>query len=184
MSPELKNTTDQLLRTPSKVANYLALADKYMQTYKQNPDMFALPKSQSFMQPLIAAYAHDTQGFAEYLIVLRDSFEKGESAWEMVQKQYRRINGRCVQQQRRERASRACVKAEELYGPTDYHSRLQWVADLEHSWAKRRLSFMEGHRGNFKSGRINTETRTELLEEFWAVVDAEIAEGREIPPWN
>jgi len=181
---DLDETTNQFIRTPSKVGDYIQLADKYMQTYKENPNMFVLPKPHSFMQPLVAAYAADPEGSIAYLIALRDNFSKSESAWEAIQKQYRRINGRYVQQQRRERAGRAAAKAEELYGPTDYHSRLQWVADLEHGWANRRLSFMDQHRGKSKQSRIDTETRAELLQEFWELIDNEIKEGKEIPPWN
>ena len=184
MSNDLNEATNQLLRTPSKVGDYIQLVDNYMQTYKENPSLFAIPKPHSFMQPLVLAYAADPEGFISYLVSLRDNFAKSESAWETIQKQYRRINGRYVQQQRRERASRAAAKAEELYGPTDYHSRLQWVADLEHSWATRRLSFMDQHRGKAKQSRIDTETRAELLEEFWEMIDNEIKEGKEIPPWN
>lgn len=101
-----------------------------------------------------------------------------------MQKLYRRVNGRYVQQIRRERASRACVKAEEIFGTTDYHSRLQWVADLEHSWAARRLLFLDSHREASKTERIDTETRAELLAEFWDIIDTEVFEGKGLPPWN
>ena len=75
-------------------------------------------------------------------------------------------------------------KAKELYGDTDYHSRLQWVSDLEHLWAGRRLEFLDSYRSKYKSDRLDTETRAEALAEFWEIIDTEISEGRNIPPWN
>jgi len=180
----VQDCTDFFLKNPHSVQKWLNTVDKYMQTLTKEPDMFLLPRAHEFLKPLVEAYAADTEGFTHYLIYLRDSFSKSDLAWEHVQSIYRKINGRYVQQIRRERANRACEKAEELYGPTDYHSRLQWVADLEHSWAQRRLAYLEAHRNGRKSGRLDVETRAEILAEFWVAVDAEIKEGREIPPWN
>mgnify|MGYP003968432645 FL=1 len=180
----IQDCTEFFLKNPHSVKKWLTLVDKYMQTLAKEPEMFLMPKAHDFLQPLVESYATDTEGFTQYLVYIRDSFSKSDLAWEHVQSAYRKINGRYVQQVRRERSNRACVKAEELYGPTDYHSRLQWVADLEHSWAQRRLAFLEKHRSDRRAGRLDTETRAELLVEFWKVVDTEIKEGREIPPWN
>jgi hypothetical protein len=154
-----------------------------MQTFAKDPSIFLLPKSHEFLKPLIEAYAFNIDGFVQYLVGIRDSFSKEDLAWEQVQSIQRRINGRYVQQQRRERAARAITKAEELYGKTDYHSRLKWVSDLEHKWASRRLLFLDKHRDSLKGERIDTETRAELLLEFWEIIDTEIFEG-DVPPWN
>lgn len=183
MEPDLKETTDYLLRNPSNIKKWLTLADKYMQTFAKDPSIFLLPKTHEILKPLIEAYALNTDGFVQYLVGIRDSFSKEDLAWEQVQSIHRRINGRYVQQQRRERAKRAVAKAEALYGPTDYHTRLKWVSDLEHSWAQRRLLYLDDCRGNFTSDRLDTETRAEALAEFWDVIDTEIHEGK-IPSWN
>jgi len=147
-----------------------------------NPSMG--PPSTEFLHPLILAFAPDIEGFTLYLVDLRDSFSKSDKAWEQIQVHYRRINGRHVQKMRRERSNRAVVKAEELYGATDYHTRLQWVANLEHKWSQRRLLYLDEQRAAFSSGRIDTEARTELLAVFWEVVDTEIFEGKELPTWS
>ena len=180
---ELRETTELLLRNPSNIKKWLTLTDKYMQTFAKDPSIFLLPKSHEFLKPLIEAYAFNIDGFVQYLVGIRDSFSKEDLAWEQVQSIQRRINGRYVQQQRRERAARAIAKAEELYGKTDYHSRLKWVSDLEHKWASRRLLFLDKHRDSLKGERIDTETRAELLLEFWEIIDTEIFEG-DVPPWN
>jgi len=60
---------------------------------------------------------------------------------------------------------------------------LQWVANLENDWAKRRLVFLDAQRDKFKSGRISVEDRVELLAEFWNDIDTEIHEGR-LKKWN
>ena len=58
------------------------------------------------------------------------------------------------------------------------------MADLEHGWAKRRLAHLDDYRRKSGEQRIDTETRAEILAEFWDVVDTEIYERREIPKWN
>ena len=183
-SPELDICTDILRKNPHSVNKWVSLADKYMQTYVANPNTFLLPKAHDFLEPIVMAFAPDPEGFTLYLLSLRDMFSHGDQAWEQIQTHYRRINGRHVQQMRRERSQRAVTKAEELYGETDYHTRLQWVSRLEHQWSKRRLEFLDGHRASFSSGRIDTETRAELLAVFWEIVDTEVNEGKELPPWS
>ena len=179
----LSECTEKLLRTPTSINKWIEIADKHMQTKKADPDMYALPRAHEFLSPVIDTL-NDIEEFLDYIIMLRDNFSKGDKTWEDIQKVYRKINGRHVQAVRRDRASRACAKAQELYGETDYHSRMQWVSDLEHKWAGRRLEFLDAYRAKFKSDRLDTETRKDALIEFWNIIDTEIYEGRNIPPWN
>lgn len=179
----LKECTNTLLRNPDKVKEWLSLADKYMQTFVQNEKMFLLPRAHEFLKPLIDAYAHDPDGFVHFLVELRDCYDKGSAQFVEVQAIYRRVNGRYVQQSRRERIGRAVAKAEELYGEIPFTLRMQWMAELEHEWAQRRLAFLEQQRKRLKLERLSTEMRTEYLLEFWDIIDTEIYEGN-IPPWN
>lgn len=181
---QVDEVTSTIVKNPHSVEKWLNLADKYMQTLAEDKTGFLLPKAHEFLKPLIYTYYTNVEGFSFYLIEVRDRFSKEDLTWDQVQKLYRRINGRYVQQVRRERASRACAKAEDIFGSTDYHSRLQWVADLEHLWAGRRLLFLDSHREASKTERIDTETRAELLAEFWDIIDTEIFEGKGLPPWN
>jgi hypothetical protein len=176
--------TEFFLSNPKAVAKWLTTADKHMQTYAAGPDELLLPKAHKFLTPLIETYARNTEGFIAYITTLRDQFSKEDAAWEQVQTVMRKVNGRFIQQLRRERSSRAIKAAEGLYGETDYHTRLKWVADLEHGWAKRRLAHLDDYRRKSGEQRIDTETRAEILAEFWDVVDTEIYERREIPKWN
>lgn len=180
---ELLSCTTFLEKNPHSVQKWINLADKYMQTFAKDPETFLLPKTHEFLKPLIVTYARNADGFVQYLIGLRDTFSKEDLAWDQVQTIHRRVNGRYIQQQRRERSNRATQKAEELYGPTDYHSRLKWVSDLEHTWASRRLLFMDKHRDAQRAERLDTETRADLLLEFWEIIDTEIHEGN-IPSWS
>lgn len=184
VSEELTACTETLLKNPHSVNKWVKLADKYMQAYADNPHQFLLPKTHEFLEPLIKAFAPDVEGFTLYLISLRDMFDKSDKSWEQIQSHYRRINGRLVQKMRRERSNRAVAKAEGLYGSTDYHTRLQWVANLEHNWSQRRLAFLDSKRASFSSGRIDTDTRAELLAVFWEIIDTEIYEGKELPNWS
>ncbi len=178
--PECTNT---LLRSPDKLRDWLSIADKHMQTYAENPSTFLLPRAHEFLKPLIEAYALNLEGFTEFLVGIRDCFDRHNAAFKDVQAIYRRVNGRYIQQQRRARMDRAIAKAEELYGRVDYLPRMQWMSDLEHQWAKRRLDFLEANRRRYKQDRLPSEDRVELLAEFWEQIDTEIYEGK-IPPWN
>jgi len=180
---DLNSCTEKLLRTPTSIKKWIEIADKHKQTKKTDPDMYALPRAHEFLAPVIDTLK-DMEEFLDYIVMLRDNFSKGDKTWEDIQKVYRKVNGRHVQAIRRDRASRACAKAQELYGETDYHSRLQWVSDLEHKWASRRLDFLDGFRSKYKSDRLDTEIRKDALIEFWNIIDTEIYEGRNIPPWN
>ena len=180
---ELQATIDIFLRSPDKAAEWLTLADKYAQAYLEDPKIFLLPTAHGFLKPIIERYANDLEGLAQYVETVRDAFDRRSAQWLAIQRVYRRINGRHVQQLRRSRSNRAVEKAIELFGSVDYQTRLQWVANLEKDWAKRRLVFLDAQRDKFKGGRISVEDRVELLAEFWNDIDTEIYEGR-LKKWN
>lgn len=188
---DLTKCTDTLLRNPGKLGKWLSVADKHMQSYAQEhkksqaekPITFLLPKAHAFMRPLIETYASNIEAFTEYLIGLRDRFDRNSAAYKEVQKVYRRINGRYIQQQRRERMERAVAKAEKLYGKIPFMQRMQWMAKLEHQWAKQRLDFLEAQRARHENDRLPAEDRVERLAEFWENIDTEINEGK-LPNWN
>ena len=179
----LEAVTATLLRNPDKVKDWLNIADKHMISYKSDPETFLLPKAHAFLKPLIDAFVHDLEGFTEYLLNIRDNFDRRSLPFVEVQAIYRRLNGRYVQQSRRERMAKAVAKAEELFGEIAYTKRMQWMAELEHKWAQRRLAFLEQQRKRLKQERLSTEMRTEMLLEFWDIIDTEIYKG-ELPPWN
>ena len=179
----LSAVTATLLRNPDKVKEWLTIVDKHMTSYADNPEVFLLPKAHEFLKPLIEAYAHNREGFTQYLLELRDNFDRRSLQFVEVQAIYRRLNGRFVQQSRRDRMARAIIKADTLFGEIAYTKRMQWMAELEHVWAQRRLAFLEQQRKRLKQDRLSTELRTEMLLEFWDIIDTEIYEGN-IPPWN
>ena len=179
----LSAVTATLLRNPDKVKEWLTIVDKHMTSYADNPEVFLLPKAHEFLKPLIEAYAHNLEGFTQYLLELRDNFDRRSLQFVEVQAIYRRLNGRFVQQSRRDRMARAIIKADTLFGEIAYTKRMQWMAELEHVWAQRRLAFLEQQRKRLKQDRLSTELRTEMLLEFWDIIDTEIYEGN-IPQWN
>lgn len=179
----LSAVTETLLRNPDKVEEWLTIVDKHMTSYEDNPDVFLLPKAHEFLKPLIEAYSNHLEGFVQYVLELRDNFDRRSLQFVQVQAIYRRLNGRYVQQSRRERMARAIIKAEALYGEIPYTKRMQWMAEQEHIWAQRRLAFLEQQRKRLKLDRLSTDLRTEMLLEFWDIIDTEIYEGN-LPPWN
>lgn len=180
---EIAMVTGTFLRNPDKLKEWLTAADKHMMSYENDPNVFLLPKPHEFMKPLIEGYANNTEEFAQFLLKLRDNFDRRSRQFVDVQAIYRRVNGRSVQKARRQRIARAVAKAEELYGEIPYTKRMQWMADVEHEWARRRLAFLEEQRKRLRAERLSTELRTEMLLEFWEIIDTEIYKG-EVPSWN
>lgn len=180
---ELPDCTQQLLRNPDKISEWLSIADQYMQTFAENNKKPVLPKAHEWLEPIIDEFGHDLEGFTGYLIALRDKYDRHSATFKDIQAIYRRVGGRLVQRQRRERMTRAIAKAEELYGEIPFMARMQWMANLEHAWAKRRLEFLEANRKRYENERIPSEDREELLAEFWETIDNEIYEGK-VPAWN
>jgi len=178
---QIHETTNLLLSNLDRTGTWLRITDQYIQAHNKDPKSFSLPKSYALLQPLIEAYANNPEGFLYYVRGIRDSIEKDSAAYAEVHTVFRRLNGRLTQQMRRERSQRAVEKAEDLYGPTGYHDRMQWVSQLEHSWAKRRISFLSMASGGV---RLSLDERTELLIEFWDEIDTEINNGRRLPKWN
>ena len=183
LDSEVRGCTEFFLRNPNAISKWLNTADKHMQSYVANPELFLLAKQHEVLRPLVMAYAKDLGGFTEYLLELRGNFDRRSAEFVEIQAIYRRTNGRYVQQVRRERMGRAMEKAEALHGPVPYPTRIQWMTDVEHKWAKRRLEFLTTVRRNSGGEHLSTEDRTEALLEFWDVIDTEIHEG-DLPPWN
>lgn len=179
----LAECTETLLRNPDKLRDWISIVDKHMRSYAEAPHIFVLPKAHEFLNPLIQEYARNLDGFTQYILYLRDHFDRGSGTFKDLQAVYRRVNGRYIQQQRRERINRAVAKAEELYGSVGYNERMKWMSDLEHKWAVRRLDFLEAQRHRYDNDRLPAEDRVDLLAEFWETIDHEIYEGK-VPPWN
>lgn len=179
----IKVCKEKLLKDPDKIHDRLNVVDKHMQSYDQEHQTVLLPAGHEFLEPLVKVYINDLGGFTNFILTLRDSFDRKSRQFESLQALYRRINGRHVQQARRERMGRAMARAEELYGPIPYTHRIQWSADLEHQWAKRRLEFLEKERKRMGDTHLASEDRAEALLEFWDIIDTEIHEGS-LPKWN
>lgn len=179
----LHECTGVILSSPDRAAAWLKLADTYMQQCANNDAHLVLPKAFAFLKPIIEAYTFDLEGFVQYIIGIRDSLPYKSGAYKDVQQYYRTVNGRLIQQQRRERTNRAVQKAEQLWGSIPFIKRQVWVANLEHSWAKRCQAFLAAAiRGSGKT-RLTHDERAETLAEFWDLVDTEIHNG-ELPRWN
>ena len=183
IDPELRGCTEFFLRNPNAISKWLNTADKHMQSYAANPELFMLAKQHEFLRPLVMAYARDLEGFTQYLLELRTNFDRRSVEFVEIQAIYRRTNGRHVQQARRERMARAMEKNEALHGEVAYPTRIQWMTDVEHKWAQRRLEFLTGVRKTSGGQHLSTEDRTEALLEFWDIIDTEIYKG-DLPPWN
>ncbi len=164
-------------------AKLLELADSYMMSYNRMPESFVLPHKHAALKPLIDQYARSLSGWVLYVQGVRDTFERGSDEYAAVHEFYRRINVRYLQHSRRERLNRAYDKAAELWGPIAFSDRQQWFHKLEHTWARRRLAYMESVRKGAGIKRLTDDERRDVLDEFWALIDQEIDEGK-LPRWK
>lgn len=174
---------ERLLKDPDKICERLNVVDKHMQSYDQAHQVVLLPAGHEFLQPLATTFVRDLGGFASFILDLRNCFDRRSRHFVDLQKLYRRVNGRHVQQSRRERMARAMEKAESMYGPVPYPKRIQWMTDVEHGWAQRRIAFLAAIRKKSGDKHLPTEDRAEALLEFWDIIDTEIYEGS-LPPWS
>lgn len=162
-------------------ATWLKTVDGYIISYNKDPKVFILPKTHKDMLPLIEEYAYDLPGFVQFIQKVRDT-TSGDN-YESVHKLYRTINGRLVQQKRRERFDRALDKAVERYGPyPDYMTRQRWISALEQKWRKMRLEHLDCERAKH-SKRLTREQVAYIVSQFWEELDAEIEQG-DVPNWD
>lgn len=175
----LREATRQILDS-DRPAEWLRLADLYMNTYNQMPETFVLPAQHAMLKPVIDTFKSDLERFVLYVQAIRDQYGPGEKRVEL-QKLYRTILVRQMQQSRRSRVGRALKVVETMLnrglGPDE---RERVSRKLDQHWARRRQLYLEGARRGTDKGRLSSDERSELLNEFWAEVDAEI-DRRELP---
>ena len=161
-------------------AQWLRLADTYIQQYNAMPRLFILPREHAQLKPVVEAFARDDRGLTDYVLGFRNDLPDGEQKI-AVNALYRKINVRYVQRVRRERLTRALDMAEKKFGTLDYEARLKYSKKLEQAWGRRRLDWLADVRRKMGRRNIPLEEMNDALSVFWAGVDDEIERG-EVPP--
>ena len=171
--PEL---TDHLITDPH-IAEKLRLADSYMLQVERMGRQFRLPSEHVVLEPIIEKYARNFPRFVAYVRELRDTVEPRSSSYIALHELYRMLEVRLVQQQRRDRARRALAWLEKHYPKLTSEQKLRWVRKVEQQWGKRRMAAMEDVRRKTLRGRLSTDERETVLEEFWQEIDQEVEKG-------
>lgn len=179
----LATARNALLRKPD-VCDWVKMADKYMAVYVSDKRRFVLPEEHKELDPIVKHYASRQKDFARFLLELRDAFPRGTAQYAELNKFYRTVLARAIQQERRVRSDRALELAEETYGPApSFSERLQWVARREAEWASERLDYLAERRRKTTGNKLSRDETNQLLEEFWAMVDHRIEEEG-VPAWD
>lgn len=171
--PEL---TDHLISDP-QAADKLRLADSYILQLQRMGRNFVLPAEHTILEPIIERYGKNLPKFVDYVKSLRDSVPARTNSHIALHELYRMLEVRIVQQQRRDRARRALAWLEKEQPRLTSEQKTRWVRKLEQEWGKERMEYLEAHRKKTGTGRLSSEERQELLDEFWQEKDAEIAKG-------
>lgn len=171
--PEL---TDRLAIDPH-VAEKLRLADSYMLQLQRMGRNFMLPDEHSILQPLIDRYGKNFSKFVAYVKSVRDTVPPRSSNYIALHELYRMLEVRLVQQQRRERARKALAWLEKHHPKLSFEQKQKWIRKLEQQWGKERMATLDIARRKTVRGRVTTEERESVLEEFWDEVDKRVEKG-------
>lgn len=171
--PEL---TDHLASDP-QAADKLRLADNYMLQRQRMGRQFRLPDEHADIEPIIDRYSTNLEKFVAYVKSLRDQAPARSSGYIALHELYRTLEVRMIQQQRRERARKAYTWLERNHPKLTYEQKQRWIRKLEQQWGRERMAFLEEYRNKTKTGRLSTEEREELLQEFWTEVDKGVDKG-------
>lgn len=172
----LQEFTDWLL-DQSKPADWIALADQYIQAYnKLGKDKFVLPNIHSRLKIIIEVFAHNRGGFVEYIKGVRDAAHPAVKS--DIHKLYRTILTRDLQAARRARLTRVLDLYESANGKLPYTDRLAYMTKVERLWGKERLAYMKANR--FGRNRLALDEQAIVLEDFWKHIDERIDRG-ELP---
>jgi hypothetical protein len=153
-------------------------------SFAKDPSSLKLDKRDAVLQPALKKAAKDVTVLSDSMLEIRDTLGKESSQYKDVNKVYRSVLARAVQQERRERAERAFKAAEAQYGECpSFAERLRWVAALEHEWAGQRMTRLEEFRRKATGMRLSRDETENILDQFWADIDALIDDG-DVPPWS
>lgn len=177
--------TQRLLQSKSP-AEDLKLVDQYIRMWSVQASSFILPRQHAYLAPIINAFAGKLARFHKYVRGVRDECQHmyGERSAQYISTQalFRSLEVRLVQQQRRERAAQVAEWFRAEYPRVSATQRQAYVKRIEQHWTAQRLQLLNAYRKQH-GGRLPEDKRRELLDEFWAEIDAHIKRG-DLPPYE
>jgi len=176
---DIRETTAWIINSDDP-AKWLKMADIYIDQYNKLRSGFVLPKEYDCIAALLEVFAKRHADFPDYIRVIRDNLPKGEQSRE-VNSLYRTVMTRFLQQERRDRVTRAVDKANDLYGPLSAEQKFGYARKAQKIWGNRRLELLRKAARHSSGRRLSMDEKAEILEIFWKEVDDEIDSGN-IPP--
>jgi hypothetical protein len=181
MNKELQRAKQEVLDRVNP-AEWLDLADMYIELYEKAPKKFRLADDHLFLLPIIETYANNQGEFVQFVRTVRD--EAGKTQYEPLHVLYRRILGRHVQKERRRRLTKGIELIEDHLHIRFTQGQVTRVATwLEQYWGMERTTRLEEARAATSGGRISTDVRTQICDDYWAEVDENLKNNLvPIPP--
>lgn len=162
---------------------WLILADDYIKRFEafSDSDQFELPAKHAWLEPAIAYYAHDLEGWVKFIKSVRDRLPAKSQEFAKVFDFYKDVNARMLvqrQRQREEMAYDVAVRKQMLKDTPE--NRKRYAKRCTQYWANQRRMMLDNVRASSPTGRVSVDHREELLKEFWENIEAMIENG-EVP---
>lgn len=172
----------QKIATCENPAALLRRADRYITFWEKDPDNFVLPAKHADLAPVLAAFVGGKhERFRAYVRAMRDEVRAiwgaSSTQYDGMQQFVRTLDVRAAQRMRRDKLSRAAEWMRQTRPDIDADARSVWLRRLEQTWAQERLDALRQRAVSAHQNRLSVEEKREVLDEFWASIDARIESG-------
>lgn len=157
------------------IGKTLKLIDDYIQRAEKMGSV-VVPKEHKEVQPFVDRFVKDFPGFVAYVKDLRANF-MGAGIVTTIDDAYSTFEVRRQGQMRHARERRLAKKYIEKNGEfPNYEARVRYLTKAQQTWVHgRKIALAEAKRR--KGSAISSDERAQVVEEYWAAVDAAIEKG-------
>lgn len=175
----LGEATDFLLQS-NDPSDDLLMVETLMDNVRQRGTEYEISRTYLHLVPFVEAYTYNMVGWLKFVRSVRDDiasiYGRGSAKYMGMQKFFRTLEVRYVQQMRRERLRQAVAWLEVEHPGLTTEQKKLWCKRLEQLWMKQRRAWLAAHRKQHGK-RLNLDEQREVLDAFWADVDDNIKQG-------
>lgn len=167
------------IRTSDTPARQLTLVNEYIQHKEKLGKDFIMPTEREVLSPIVDEFVGKLPSWLAFLREMRDSFPARSAVRADVHELFRTVDIRLTQREMRRRLNAAvAVAIQKGIIKDDSPSKVAYIDRCKKLWILRRKMLLKSHRDVVKV--LPEEQQRQILDEFWANIDAEIKNG-EVP---